>query len=79
MIQREKRWNRSKSSRFDEFKRAKYVIVIEPQIVDNQSEENWDGQFNELKKLIQKASDKHIEHINSLDENIDELSKSTLN
>jgi len=66
-------------SRFDEFKRAKYVIVIEPQIVDNQSEENWDGQFNELKKLIQKASDKHIEHINSLDENIDELSKSTLN
>jgi hypothetical protein len=62
-------------SRTRAFKKAKYIVVIEPEKAEGGGSVSWEGKLNQLKTFIEESSDKHILHLKKLQEEVETIGK----
>ena len=62
-------------SRKRAFKNAKYILIIEPEKAEDPGLSNWEGEVNQIKQLIEQASEMHSSEIQKLQEKIGTISK----
>ena len=62
-------------SRKRAFKNAKYILIIEPEKAEDPGFSNWEGEVNQIKQLIEQASEMHSSEIQKLQEKIGTISK----
>ena len=65
-------------SRTGAFKKAKYIVVIEPEKAEGGGNVSWEGKLNQLKTFIEESSEKHILHLKKLQDEIETIGKLTL-
>jgi len=65
-------------SRSRAFKKAKYIVVIEPEKAEGGGNVNWEGKLNQLKSFIEESSEKHIQHLKKLQDEVETIGKSQL-
>mmetsp|Transcript_20406 Transcript_20406/g.20128 ORF Transcript_20406/g.20128 Transcript_20406/m.20128 type:complete len:318 (+) Transcript_20406:1341-2294(+) len=65
-------------SRSRAFKNSKYIIVIEPEKAEGGGNVSWEGRLNQLRIFIQESSEKHIAHLQKLQEEIENIASSAL-
>lgn len=57
------------------FKKAKYIVVIEPEKAEGGGNVSWEGKLNQLKTFIEESSEKHIYHLKKLQDEIETIGK----
>ena len=65
-------------SRKRNFKKAKYIVVIEPEQAEGSGNTTWEGKLNQLKSFIEQSSDDHICNLRKLQAKIDNIATSAL-
>lgn len=65
-------------SRKRAFKRAKYIIVIEPEKAEGGGNVSWEGKLNQLKTFIETSSEDHIGHLKKLQDNVENIAATAL-
>jgi hypothetical protein len=62
-------------SRSRAFKKAKYIVVIEPETAEGGGNVSWEGKLNQLKTFIEESSEKHILHLKKLQDEVETIGK----
>ena len=62
-------------SRSRNFRKAKYIIVIEPEKAEGGGSVSWEGKLNQLKTFIEESSEKHIQHLKKLQDEVETIGK----
>mmetsp|Transcript_24760 Transcript_24760/g.21981 ORF Transcript_24760/g.21981 Transcript_24760/m.21981 type:complete len:209 (-) Transcript_24760:97-723(-) len=65
-------------SRSRAFKKAKYIVVIEPEKAEGGGNISWEGKLNQLKTFIEESSQKHIEHLKKLQGEVENIAGTAL-
>jgi hypothetical protein len=60
-------------SRSRAFKKAKYIVVIEPETAEGGGNVSWEGKLNQLKTFIEESSEKHIAHLKKLQDEVETI------
>lgn len=65
-------------SRSRAFKKAKYIVVIEPEKAEGGGNVSWEGKLNQLKTFIEESSEKHINHLKKLQDDVETIASMAL-
>eukprot|EP00344_Euplotes_crassus_P002509 CAMPEP_0196995916 /NCGR_PEP_ID=MMETSP1380-20130617/1922_1 /TAXON_ID=5936 /ORGANISM="Euplotes crassus, Strain CT5" /LENGTH=281 /DNA_ID=CAMNT_0042411725 /DNA_START=101 /DNA_END=942 /DNA_ORIENTATION=- len=65
-------------SRSRAFKKAKYIVVIEPETAEGGGGASWEGKLAQLRAFIEESSEKHISHLKKLQEEVDGIASTAL-
>lgn len=65
-------------NRTSSFKRAKYVIIIEPEKAEGGSNIGWEGRLNQLKGFVEESAQKHVHCLAQLQEELESRGKNRL-
>ncbi|CAI2381450.1 unnamed protein product [Moneuplotes crassus] len=65
-------------SRSRAFRKAKYIVVIEPEKAEGGGNVSWEGKLNQLKTFIEESSEKHISHLKKLQDEVETIATMVL-
>ena len=55
------------------FKKAKYILVIEPEKAEDVGLTSWDGKINQIKTFIEDSANEHMKQLKRLQNNIEDI------
>jgi len=60
-------------STIKEFKQVKYIIVVESEKAKKTTNTGWEGKLIQLRKFIEESSEKHLEQLNDLQNDVETI------
>ena len=58
------------------FKKAKYILVIEPEKAEGVGLTSWEGKINQIKNFIEESTTEHMKQLKKLQSNIEDIGMS---